>query len=499
MSRTKSFVSGLTSTTTQKILTKLLGLAITPIVLTYLDKSEYGIWVIIGSVLGYVGLMDFGVTGATSSIAAKHNTSDMEHRINVVINNAFVLQCLIAILILVVGLIVSFYFPDLFNMGEYSKDDAWLVFVMAIIGYAISYPPKSLKGLIQARQMISISVWIEFFLFLFTTALNLAMLHAGFGLLALPAGTIAGRLLAYPLFYHYAKKAYPKLHFDRSVISINNMKEIFGVSAYWSIGMIAAILIYSTDTILVGMFISTAMVTVYALSFRLSEVIRELLYSINFTLMPGIGQIMGSGNLAKAREIYLRSQPVILSLAAVGAVFIYYFNGHFVRFWVGDDNYGGDNLSLVFAAGMFISVVFHASSLVMSADLKVRGVTVIRVIEAIINISLSLWLIQLYGLIGVAMGTLISGVLTSFWLVPFLTIRHLGISAGVWMRVIAFKTVVILVLSSLLAYILQNLWIYGSIGIGLSFLLYCIVSIGLVWSISMDQKTKGMVRERIKK
>lgn len=499
MSRTSTFLKGFASTTAQKVLTKLIGLIVTPIVLTYLDKTEYGIWVIIGSLLGYMGLMDFGITGATSAIAAKSNTKENEHRINIVINNAFVLQSLIGMFIIAVGFIVSFYFPDMFNMGDYSKEEAWLVFVMAIIGYGISFPPKSLKGLIRAKQMISLSVWLEFLLFMLTTALNLYLLHTGFGLLALPVGTIAVRLLSYPLFIFFAKKAYPQLRFDPSVITLEHMKEIFGVSSYWFVGMIAAMIIYSTDTILIGIFMSTAMVTMYALTFRLSEVMREFIYSISFTLMPAIGQIMGQGDIGKAREIYLRSQPVILSLAIIGAVCIYLFNGYFVKFWVGDEYFAGDMLSLIFAGMLFSTIVFHASSLVISANLKLKGVTVIRIAEAIINIVLSVWLVQTYGLIGIAFATLIAGIFTSFWAIPYITMKHLGISVGMWLQQIALKLLGVFVASSILAYVVHLLWEFGPVGVVMSLLFYCLGSIVLIWFISMDHEAKRMVHAKFGK
>lgn len=499
MSRTKSFIRGFASTTAQKILTKLIGLVVTPIVLTYLDKTEYGIWVIIGSVLGYMGLMDFGITGATSAIVAKNNTPQKETHINTIINNAFALQVLIGFLIVIFGLIFSFYFPDMFNMGDYSKEDAWLVFVMAIIGYGISFPPKSLKGLIRARQMISLAVWLEFILFIIVTVLNLYLLHLGFGLLALPLGTIAVRLLAYPVYMYFAKKAYSQLHFDLSVIRLHHMKEIFGVSAYWFVGMIAAMVIYSTDTILIGIFMTTAMVTMYALTFRLSEVIREFIYSINFTLMPGIGQIMGNGDKKKARAVYLRSQPIILSLAAVGAVFIYIFNQAFVGFWVGNEYFAGQTLSMIFGAILFVSVVFHASSLVISADLKIKEVTATRIIEALMNIVLSIWLIQKFGIIGVAFATLISAVFTSFWYVPWITMKHLEISFKTWMFAIGYKTIIVLLLSIVLAIVCQDYVGQSNISTIVALVCFGVGNVALLWFIALDSETKRMVYAKIRR
>ena len=499
MNRTSAFIKGFASTVAQKILTKIIGLIVTPIVLIYLDKTEYGIWVIIGSVLGYMGLMDFGVTGATAAIAAKSNTKEDEHRINIIINNAFALQSIIGILIIIVGFMISFYFPEVFNMGNYSKEDAWLVFVMAIIGYGISFPLKSVKGLIRARQMISLVVWLEFVFFILVTVLNLYLLHLGFGLLALPVGALVVRLLSYPVYIHFAKKVYPQLCFEPSIITWVHMKDIFGVSSYWFVGMIAAMVIYSTDTILIGIFMSTAMVTMYALTLRLSEVMREFIYSISFTLMPAIGQIMGNGDIEKAREIYLRSQPVILSLAVVGAVFIYLFNAYFVGFWVGDEYFAGNTLSLIFAGMLFITVAFHSSSLVISADLKLKGVTITRISEACINIVLSILLVQSYGLEGIAFATLVTGILTSFWAVPYMTMKHLGVSFNSWMKKIVLKVLGVFVASVILAYFMQQLWVLGTAGVVFSLILYSMGGMVILWFIAMDAETKRMVYAKIRK
>lgn len=499
MSRTSRFVKGLVSTTSQKILTKVIGLVVTPIVLTYLDKTEYGIWVIIGSVLGYVGLMNFGVTGATSVIIAKNNTEQNENHINTIVNNAFALQALIGALIIVVGFGVSFLFPDVFNLEDYSEDKAWMVLVMAIVGYGISFPPKALKGLIRARQMISMSVWVEFFLFLSNTALNLILLDLGFGLMALPLGSITLRLLSYPLFFIYAKKAYAPLRFDLSLVSIKSIKEIVSFSSLWFVGMIAAMVIYSTDAILIGVFLSTASVTIYALTYRLSEVIREWIYSISFTLMPGIGQIMGSGDKAKAQEIYLRTQPVIIALSIVGAGMIYLLNNAFVSTWVGSDYFAGQALSTVFAAILFVSVVFHSSSLVISADLKIKGVTAVRISEALLNILLSIWLIQKYELLGVAIATLIAATLTSFWMVPFITLRYLQISFATWIKKVFSKIFKIMVLNVLIIYFFNRLFDFTDVYMLLYGLIYCVINVYIIWKISFDDQMKSMILSKLRR
>ena len=498
MSRKSSFIKGFASTTAQSILIKIIGFLVTPIVLTYLNPTEYGIWVIIGSLLGYMGLMDFGVTGATTAIAAKSNTSENENKINVLINNSFVLQCLIGLLIIVVGGVFSIYFPNIFEMNNYSKDDAWLVFLLATIGYGISMPPKALKGLIRARQMIALLVWLEFALFILTTSLNLLLLHLGFGLLALPLGTICLRILSYPLFIYVAKKSYPNLSIDLSCINYGNMKNIFGVSLYWFVGMLAAMVIYSTDTILIGVFINAALVTTYALSYRLTEVLREFIYSFNFTLMPALGQLMGQGDKCKVRDLYLKSQPIILSIAFMASAAIYLFNGMFVSFWVGEDYFAGESISLIFASILFFGVVFQSSSVILTADLKVKDVTYVRIFEAILNITLSLWLIDDYGLLGVAIATLFSAIVTSFWIIPCKAIALLDISFAIWGKKVLLKLLIVMVFVGICTISLKLLLNNSLINGVESALLFILSTVLIFWYGSLNPDIRTRVCNKVK-
>lgn len=494
--RTSAFFRGIASATSQKILTRLIGLAVTPIVLSYVDDTAYGIWMVIGSALGYIGLTNAGVTGASSAIAAKMNNRDEEHRINVLINNALVLQLLTGALVLLVGGVVSLFFTDVIKIGEYPRRDALLVFAVAVLGYGVSFPPKVFKGLLRARQRIALAVWLEFALFLLMITVNLSLLHLGMGLLALPVGVLVMQLVAYPLLFVYARKAYPQLRIDRSVVSWAEMKGLLNLSAFWFAGILAAMVIYSTDPLLIGVLLSTAAVTGYGLTMRLGEVMREWIYSINFTMMPAMGQLLGEGKVSRARDVYLRTQPVVLSLALAGAGFVALFNEHFVRFWVGAERYAGTEISLIAGGILFVSVVFHSSSLVISADLKVKGVTFVRLLEGALNVILSVLLARTHGLMGIALATLVAGVCTSFWFVPFITLRHLGVSGHAWRTRVLMRLGLVILALTPLSLGVRGWADTGTGGLILAVACYGIGAVAVIWFLAMDQQMRGRVLAR---
>lgn len=493
MSRTKSFVRGFSSTTAQKLLTKGIGILVTPIILTYLNETEYGIWIIIGSLLGYMGLVDFGVTGTTTVLASKKNNKSLEHEINLIINNSFALQCLFGLLMIVIGGVASFYFPNFFELNGYSESQAVVVFFIATVAYGIGMPLKSLKGIIRARQRIATLVWLEFLIFLVTTSINLTLLYYHFGLLSLPLGTIFIRILSFPFILFITKRSYPNLALKFSLIKIKHMKEIFGVSIYWFIGMVAAMVIYSTDSILIGVFLSASLVTSYALTYRLSEVFREFLFSFYFTMMPAIGQLLGQQEKDKVRKLYIKSQCIILAVTIMCASGIYLFNESFISLWVGDKFYSGDEFSLVFASLLLTGVVFQSSSVVLNADLQVKFVTMVRLIEASLNITMSIIFLKLFGLIGLAYATLISSLLTSFWLIPLKTLRLLNISIIDWMRIIGVKLLIVIILNICIVYCSK----LSIISLNTTLVIFLSLNLFVFWRLILDSQTQNLFLQKL--
>lgn len=498
MNRTKAYIRGLTSITAQRILTKAIGLFVTPIVLSYLGQDAYGMWITIGSFIGYMGIMDVGITGSVTQMIAKSDTKDQMSRINTIVNNSFFLQIAIGLVIILTGSGLSFFFPSWFKIDTVAEDTVWLAFLLAAISYGIALPPKTLKALIKGKQRLALVIWMEFFLFLIRTGLNLLLLEMGFNLIAMPIGALVVGLLAYPFFLYMAKKSLPALSLHIKNCSWKEAKGIFKVSSVWFIGMISAVVIYTTDTIIIGTLLSVSLVTTYALTYRLTEIIREFIYSISATAMPGLGQLTGEGDIEKIRAVFITMLPLILNLAISAAFFIAMFNQIFVSLWVGSDIYGGDTLNAIFAATLFTTVVFHSFSVILSSGLHLNTVVISRAVEAILNILLSLWLVEENGLIGVALGTVIASLMTSFWAVPYFAAKYMKLSLHGF--VVKFLvTLGIPFVLYLLLLLLTNMYEDGGhLSTVFKLVLWVVASIVLYWVFGLPKEIRGKILEKIR-
>jgi O-antigen/teichoic acid export membrane protein len=339
--------------------------------------------------------------------------------------------------------------------------------------------------------------WIDFASVALITLLNIAMLHIGIGLIAMPIGAIIVRLLGYIPIFHFARKAYPSLHLSYSYFDWNKAKSILNVSSLWFVGTTSAIIIYSTDNIVIGKFITVEIVTMYYVTYRLSEFLRQRIYSISQTALPGFGQLIGQGDFNRMQYLYLKSQRFILGITVPIVFGVIFFNYDFVRLWVGQELFAGQQITLFFAVLLFIMVFYHSSSVVLSSGMQLRPIAWSRGIEAILNLILSILGAKKFGIMGVAGATIVSNLLTSFWYIPYQTIKFLKLKPIMLYREVYVFTLLLLLMNmTLYAFylhydFLQEVFIYKA-------LIFSIVNMIGFWFLSADTDLRARLINKSK-
>ena len=83
--------------------------------------------------------------------------------------------------------------------------------------------------------------------------------------------------------------------------------------------------------------------------------------------------------------------------------------------WIGADNYVGNPTFYFFVSLIFIQLVLWPSDSVLVGTKQHKGYALMVVLEGIINLSLSIWWIHIWGVVGVVAATLCARLLTNGW------------------------------------------------------------------------------------
>ncbi|NLF29887.1 MAG: hypothetical protein GX591_03255, partial [Planctomycetes bacterium] len=92
------------------------GFLLTPFVIKHLGKNGYGVWSVVGSIIGYYGLLDLGVASAVRRYVARYAARDDHDALNETIATAMMLFMGAGVLILMVSVFASRPLAEFFRV-----------------------------------------------------------------------------------------------------------------------------------------------------------------------------------------------------------------------------------------------------------------------------------------------------------------------------------------------------------------------------------------------
>ena len=97
----------------------LVALIYVPMLLHYLTKDQYGIYQLMGSLIAYLSIMDFGLSNTTTRYLSQAYAVHDESRATNIINTSHALYSLIAVIIVILGGIFYLFIEPLYAKTLY--------------------------------------------------------------------------------------------------------------------------------------------------------------------------------------------------------------------------------------------------------------------------------------------------------------------------------------------------------------------------------------------
>src|SRR5262245_55923109 len=89
---------------------------IAPILIRHLGASTYGVWILIGSLTGYFGLLDLGLRGSVGRNMAFYRARGEQDLVNAILSTALAMLSASAMLALLATAVMLVFFFDLFSV-----------------------------------------------------------------------------------------------------------------------------------------------------------------------------------------------------------------------------------------------------------------------------------------------------------------------------------------------------------------------------------------------
>jgi O-antigen/teichoic acid export membrane protein len=306
-----------------------------PFIIHRLGDASYGIWAVLGSLVGYLGLLDFGVRGAvTRFVAGYHAKADHQGAAQAV-SGAMRVFGVLATLVIGVSIILAFSLEHLLNIPPSLLEDARSVVLLGGLAMAAAFVGGVFSGIVAGLYRFDLDSGVEIAMTLIRAAAVVVALETGYGLVALGVIQLAISVLRGGIAFIMVRRLYPQLAFLGTGTTRDMVRQLLSFSLFSSLIHFSSILIYHTDSLVIGAILPIGLVTYYSIAAMLIEYARQIVAAMSRIVTPRASALQAHGGDAAAADAILRIGAVA-TLVTVPIALTFLIRGEsFIALWMG--------------------------------------------------------------------------------------------------------------------------------------------------------------------
>jgi len=381
----------------------------TPVFIHALGNHDYGVWEIVISVVGYMGLLDLGMKPAITRYVAKFNAENDRKKLNELYTTSFVFMCGVGVVLAVFFVVWGVFWPEILS-DENNRDTRYIV-LLVIIGLQllITFPGYVAESYLEGFQQYTIKNNIILINSIVGSFLLYIYINPGNALILLALINALGISIKYVIYFLLlGTKKYGGYKHSLTSYSYSLLSEILRFGGKSFIQGVGYQIESSAAPIVIGVILGPAYVVFYVIPASLAKYLQTLGWTLTHAFLPVFSDIHGRNDHELARKTYIEYSRYVLALLLPLAIGVFYLGKEFITFWVGEEYAINSEIILqLIVVYYMLPFINPFSTRYLTATGNHGILAVIYPIVAFINLLLSVAFVNWLGVVGVAYAALI--------------------------------------------------------------------------------------------
>jgi O-antigen/teichoic acid export membrane protein len=409
--------------------TLAVGFFLAPYIVHHLGNVAYGVWVLAISSINYLSILDLGMASSVVRFVSKGYATQDHDLASESLSAVLWVRLQIGALILVLSGGLAAVFPLVFKVPPALATDAREAILVIGITTTISMSFGVFSSTLSALNRYDLRSYVTLTQLAIRVISVVAVLRSGHGIVAIAFCELFAAIIGNGLLTYAARKTYPELKLKLTKPRGDILRKIWSYSVYAFVQTIAVQLVYQSDNLVVGAFITAAAVTFYSIGNSLCRYTQQLVGAMTMTFTPAASMYEAEGHTANLRALYYNGTRATMAVSLPIVITLIIRGGSFIGVWMGPQysKSSGTVLAILASALLFSLPNLPAGAIAYGVE-KHKTLAKWAMGEAIANLTLSIVLARKFGIYGVAIGTLIPNIVVQLVLWPRYVARLVDVS-----------------------------------------------------------------------
>jgi len=407
-SRTNNFFRGLGAAYLATAINIAYTAASIPLALHYLGQEQFGLWALAQQIMGYLILLDLGVSSAVSRFIADLKDDVNSGSYGSLLLAGAIVFAIQGLLIAIAGVAFSFFAPRLFAVPEHLAGDFTNVLIIITSLAGLSVALRTLGAPLWAFQRLDASYGLGSFTLLTSFASLWSGFHLGWGIYSFAFAGIPAAILCPIITFLICRKSgfYPSSgYWGRPNLLLVRKIFSFGQDVVWV--AMGSQLVNASQIMILSRVVSLNAAATFAIGTKLFTMGQQLTGRIIESSAPALTEMFVRGDTARFNLRFGNIISISAFLATLGATGLIAGNTPFVSFWSSETISWNLAFDILLAGLLILTSITRCLITVFGLMLGYRPVRHIYLLEGCVFLAVAIPAAAHYGIMGVLGASLI--------------------------------------------------------------------------------------------
>lgn len=437
-----------------------------PFIVINIGIEQFGIWAVVGAIIGYFGLSDVAVHQPFIKYIAEAYAKEDRNEINKIITAVFIFCLVLSFLVVTIGFLVLEPLLNLFKIPPSLKPIALNAFKLGLISFGVKNLFSVFRTFTAGLQRFGVINKIGIYVSILNVVGTLIFLEKGYGLEGLMVNSIIIAVIESLIYTVVCVKLYPPLKLQFLKLDKQVFKKLLGFGFVVRATEMAGFINDSIDKLLIGHFLAMNWVGYFEVGQRAVNKFRSFLISLITPVMPAASEISALHKKEELANFYIKGTKYLNFIIFPCMMFLFFSAGMFIFLWMGYSlgvfhyRYPVDVMRILIA-GMFVNFITAMGYNIAIGIAKPLIPLKAGLVILILNIGLSIPLIIKYGFYGTVVGGAIALFVGSIVFI-FMFNKWLNVSNIEFIKQTIVMPLIATIVAGIVTYIFRmgTLWFY---------------------------------------
>lgn len=409
--RKKSSFKNMITAVSSNVLTIIVGLVAQAVFIKILGSEYLGLNGLFSNVISMLGIVELGMGSAIIYNMYKPIAENDHEKIKSLMQFYKKSYRIITLIISIIGIMIIPFIKYIVDIESVTVGiNVYLVYILFLLETICSYILSYKRSMLYADQKEYITNIIHMGYTILVNTMQLTFLYFTHDYYLYLIIKVMMRLVENIVISSYVNRRYSYL-LDNNVTKLDSKteKDIFQKIRALFFHKIGTFIVSGTDNIIISKYLGLVTVGLYSNYYMIINAVQTVINHIIQATRASVGNLLVTESKTKQFDIFNKIRFVNFWISCFSSICIFVIMDSFITIWIGYKFVLPTKVLLVLVINFFIV----SSRSTYGAFKEAAGIfyedRFVPIIESLLNIVLSIIFVKKFGLMGVFMGTIASG------------------------------------------------------------------------------------------